>query len=389
MYDSKQMSANLPNFTHYGYELITVMGRNRQGGRITYLAQDINHECLVIIKHFQLISETNSWWGLETLEQEIELLQQLNHPRIPHYLNSFNCQEGMALVLEDLEADSWSTIGHLNPTQIKNIAISLLEILVYLQQQIPPIIHRDIKPDNILIDEGFNAYLIDLGLGRLGIEEVSGSSTIKGTLGFMPPEQLSGRLTKASDLYSLGVTLFCQMKGLFSTEMPKYLDHTGSLDLSSLETQVTQEFIAWLSQMVKPNPSDRFSDATTALQELLPVRMLPPASVTQPTPTTSKPPQYTLSTHRQKTIGLSSLIGLTIGISWGSIHQALALGAMLGLILGLGLSLIVTNGRSSSGFLEIPSFSCLFGVILTALATGLIINPPLILNGSQYSKVDL
>ena len=129
------MNVNLPNFSEYGYELIKVMGRNRQGGRITYLAQDINRQCPVIIKHFQFMNQANPWWGLETLEKEIELLQQLNHERIPHYLNSFNCPEGMGLVLEYIEADSLSKIGHLNPTQIKTIAISLLEILVYLQQQ--------------------------------------------------------------------------------------------------------------------------------------------------------------------------------------------------------------------------------------------------------------
>ncbi len=379
------MTSNLPNFTQYGYELIKVMGRNRQGGRITYLAQDINLNHPVVIKHFQFISEGNVWWGLETLEQEIKLLQELNHPRIPNYLNSFNCPEGMGLVLEYLEADSLSNVGNLNPTQIKTIAISLLEILVYLQQKIPPIIHRDIKPDNILIDDQFNAYLIDLGFGRVGIEEVSGSSTVKGTLGFMPPEQLSGRLTKASDLYSLGVTLFCQMKGLSSTEMPQYLDHTGSLDLSSLETQVSEAFITWLMQMVNPNPSDRFSDATTALQQLLPQRMLPPASMTKTPPK----PLQTLQNNQNKTIGLCSIIGLTVGISWGWIHHALGLGWILGIILGLGLSFIFTSRRSSSGFLGIPPVSCLFGVILTALATGLIINPALIINGSQYSKVDL
>ncbi|EAZ91427.1 serine/threonine protein kinase [Crocosphaera chwakensis] len=383
------MSANLPNFTEYGYELIKVIGRNRQGGRVTYLAKDINRECQVIIKHFQFISEVNPWWGLETLEQEIELLQQLNHPRIPRYLNSFNCPQGIGLVLEYIEAESLSKIGYLHPIQIKTIAISLLEILVYLQQQIPPIIHRDIKPDNILIDDQFNGYLIDLGFGRVGIEEVSGSSTVKGTLGFMPPEQLSGKLTKASDLYSLGVTLFCQMKGLSSTEMPKYLDHSGSLDLGSLETQVSESFIAWLSRMVQPNPSDRFSDATTALRDLLSITMLPPASVTKsfqkPLKTSLKP----FLTNRGKTIGLCTIIGLTVGVSWGWIHQALALGLILGLILGSGLSLIFTYHRSYSGFLGIPPLSCLFGVILTALATGLIINPALIINGSQYSKVDL
>ncbi|MGK7957565.1 MAG: serine/threonine protein kinase [Crocosphaera sp.] len=367
------------------------MGRNRQGGRITYLAEDINKKTQVIIKYFQFISDTNPWWGLETLEKEINLLQQLNHPRIPHYLNSFHSPEGMGLVLEYIEAPSLAEMGHLDPTQIKTIAISILEILVYLQQQIPPIIHRDIKPDNILIDDQFNAYLIDLGFGRVGIEEVSGSSTVKGTLGFMPPEQLSGRLTKASDLYSLGITLFCQMKGLSSTEIPKYLDYTGYLNLSTLETQVSEGFMTWLTQMIAPNPSDRFSDATTALQTLLPQRMLPPASVAKKQQKVSKTTQTReiAPSKPTKTIAISSIIGLSLGISWGWIHQALVVGWIIGCILGLGLSLIFTAPRSSHRFLGIPPLSCLFGVILTALATGLIINPALIINGSQYFKVDL
>lgn len=385
------MSANLPDLTDYGYRLMQVMGRNRQGGRITYLAQDIHRQCFVVIKQFQFFSESTPWWGLETLEQEIKLLQTLNHPRIPHYLNSFNSLEGIGLVLEYIEAPSLSQVGQLTPTQIKTITISLLEILVYLQQQIPPIIHRDIKPDNILIDNQFNAYLIDLGFGRVGIEEVSGSSTVKGTLGFMPPEQLSGRLTKASDLYSLGVTIFCQMKGLSSAQMPQYLDHRGYLNLSSLEAQVSESFIHWLAQMVDPNPSDRFSDASQALKALLPQQMIPPAAIfnrkrkhskiTQKKPFTAVNPG--------KAIALSSTIGITVGLSWGWIHQALGLGWGLGVLLALGLSLIFTTPRSSHRFLGIPPISCLLGVLLTALATGLIINPALMINGSRYSQVDL
>lgn len=153
--------------------------------------------------------------------------------------------------------------------------------------------------------------------------------------------------------------------------MPKYLDHSGSLDLCSLETQVSEGFLTWLLQMVQPNPSDRFCDATTALQGLLPLRMLPPASVTKQPQKALKTPQNSL--HRGKTLGLCSIVGLTVGISWGWIHHALALGSILGLILGLGLSLIFTSRRSSVGFLGIPPVSCLLGVILTALATGLII----------------
>jgi putative transposase len=90
------------------------------------------------------------------------------------------------------------------PDEIKQIATSVLEILVYLQNRIPPIIHRDIKPENILVDEQINVYLVDFGFARIGEGEVAMSSMVKGTLGFMAPEQLFNRqLTEASDLYGL------------------------------------------------------------------------------------------------------------------------------------------------------------------------------------------
>ena len=60
--------------------------------------------------------------------------------------------------------------------EIKQIAVSVLEILVYLQQRTPPVIHRDIKPENILVDNQLNAYLIDFGFARIRGGEMALSS---------------------------------------------------------------------------------------------------------------------------------------------------------------------------------------------------------------------
>jgi len=65
--------------------------------------------------------------------------------------------------------------------------------------------HRDIKPENVLVDrqEELKVYLVDFGFAHIGSGEVAASSVVKGTLGFMPPEQMFNRqLTEASDLYS-------------------------------------------------------------------------------------------------------------------------------------------------------------------------------------------
>jgi serine/threonine protein kinase len=109
----------------------------------------------------------------------------LDHPRIPKYIDSFETEDGFCLVQEYIDARSLAKIPEWKPRAIKNIAVSILDILVYLQNK--NIFHRDIKPENILIDENDNIYLIDFGCAKINHGE--SSTFISGTMGFMPPEQ--------------------------------------------------------------------------------------------------------------------------------------------------------------------------------------------------------
>jgi serine/threonine protein kinase len=97
-------------------------------------------------------------------------------------------------------------------TEVEALARSLLEILIYLQEHEPPIIHRDIKPSNILLtDRSGNSpgkvYLVDFGSVQTIAAQAGSTITVVGTYGYMPPEQFGGRVSPASDLYSLGTTL--------------------------------------------------------------------------------------------------------------------------------------------------------------------------------------
>jgi serine/threonine protein kinase len=270
-------NSNLPDLSPQGYQLDRVLGQNINGGRVTYLAQDLTLARSVVIKQFQFATIGNQWSDYDSYQREVEILQKLDFPNIPKYLTSWETPSGFCLVQEYKSGRTLAGSGReFTLEKVKQIAVNLLNILVYLQQQEPPIIHRDIKPENILIDDRDRVYLIDFGFARSSHVEPTASSTIKGTLGFMPPEQLFNRpLTKAADLYSLGVTLVCLLTGRKSTEIDQLIDHNYRLDLRSHLSHLPPPVLDWLTHITDPNPEQRYPNAQTALTALTTLGNLP------------------------------------------------------------------------------------------------------------------
>ncbi len=269
---------NFPNFSEYGYQIVRELGQNRAGGRVTYLAQEINTGNSVVVKQFQF-SRAGSWSDYQAYDREIQVLKELDSPNIPRYLDSFQTLEGFCMIQEYKQAPSLATLvgkpDWKSPQRVKQIAIAILEILNYLQKHIPPVIHRDLKPENILVDEQLTVYLVDFGFARLGGGEVAASSVVKGTLGFMPPEQMFNRqLTVASDLYSLGATLICLLTSTPSTEVGSLMDDKGQIHFREKTPQLSPEFVNWLAQMVAANYKHRYQSAAEALDALLPHAVL-------------------------------------------------------------------------------------------------------------------
>jgi serine/threonine protein kinase len=269
--------SHIPDLANFPYQIIRELGHNRAGGRVTYLATHTQTQDPVAIKQFQFARADTDWSGYDAYEREINVLRQLNHPGIPRYLDSFETSDGFCLVQEYKQALPLSTSQSLTPKEVKQVAIELLEILVYLQDRFPPVIHRDIKPENILVgspDESGRrcVYLVDFGLARIGQGEVAASSMVKGTLGFMPPEQLFNRqLTEASDLYGLGASLVCLLTGTPSARVGELMDNSYHLEFKQLVPQLSLLWTAWLEKLVQPNPSDRYPNAAAALAALKPI----------------------------------------------------------------------------------------------------------------------
>jgi len=305
--------SDYPDFSSHGYQVKRELGRNREAGRITYLATAQNLEQQVVIKEFRFAVADANWSGFKAYQREIEMLQQLEHPRIPRYLDSFETKVGFCLVQEYKNAPSLVERRSFNPEDIKQIAVSVLEILVYLQRRVPPIIHRDIKPENILVDKQLNAYLVDFGFARIRGGEMALSSVAAGTPGFMPPEEQFGRpLTEASDLYSLGAMLICLLTGTRSVDIGTLIDDNYRFDFKKLVPKLNTRFISWLEKMVAPNVKQRFNNAAAALDALKPMRVVGGAN------------------------GVESLVGVVKGRK-----QRAVLGlATLGVVAGVGTTLI-------------------------------------------------
>ena len=275
---------NYPNFSTDGYQIIRELGHNNIGGRVTYLAENIKTQKNVVIKQFQFAKLGATWAEYDAYYQEIAVLKSLNHPGIPKYLDSFQTADGFCIIQEYIAAESAVISRQWQPQEIKQISISVLKILVYLQSKRKPVIHRDIKPENILIDEELKVYLVDFGFARMGGGEIAASSVVKGTMGFMSPEQMFNReLTRASDLYSLGATLICLLTGIKSGDIVNLIDANYRIIFRHLVPPLQRGWINWLEKITEPKYTDRYENAKKALADLrvLDVNRLPKLIISQ------------------------------------------------------------------------------------------------------------
>ncbi|NER82419.1 MAG: serine/threonine protein kinase [Leptolyngbya sp. SIO1D8] len=266
-----------PDFSDYGYRIERELGANRSGGRVTYLATDIDLDCQVVLKQFQFAQASSSWSAYDAHQREIQVLKDLQHPGIPRYLNSFQMADGFCMVQDYKAAQPLSISRSFSAEEIQTVATQILKILIYLQNRLPPIIHRDLKPDNILVDNNLEVFLVDFGFARVGDGEVGVSSVVKGTLGFMPPEQLFNRqLTEASDLYGLGMTLICLLTNTKADDIGDLVDISYNVKFKHLVPKLSIHWVKWLEKMTEPRVKDRFSNAQEALKALPTSSILPP-----------------------------------------------------------------------------------------------------------------
>jgi hypothetical protein len=146
------------------------------------------------------------------------VLARLSHPSIPQIIDYFAEQGRHYLVMEyvagaDLQhhLDQLGEGGRLPEAQVLVMATQLLDVLQFLHSQNPPIIYRDLKPGNIMLDQHRRAMLVDFGIARF--LPPGGRGTQIGSVGYAPPEQYLGKMEPRSDLYALAATMHHLLTG--------------------------------------------------------------------------------------------------------------------------------------------------------------------------------
>lgn len=207
---------------------------------------------------------------LEAFEREARLLRELDHPRIPHFVASF--QEGrgvntrLYLAQEFVDGESLADrlkTRRFSEQEAKDVARQLLAILEDLHARVPAIIHRDVKPANVIRRSDGTLVLVDFGAARNLANDATHRATLVGTFGYMPPEQMGGTVDATADLYAVGATLLHLVTGKPPADLATP-DGRLAIDARGL----SPTFVSWLSKLTARTRADRYQSAREALLAL-------------------------------------------------------------------------------------------------------------------------
>ena len=194
-----------------------ILGMLGAGGMSSvYKGRDLhfpNVTKLVAIKEMVNLIADQSMYDMvvRNFEREADLLATLSHPAIPTIYDNFTHKNRSYLVMEfidgqDLEEVVGEVEDFLTEEKVVSWAIEICDVLEYLHHHKPnPIIFRDIKPSNVMIDQHNHVRLIDFGIARHFQPGEKG--TMIGTEGYSPPEQYRGEASPTGDVYALGATM--------------------------------------------------------------------------------------------------------------------------------------------------------------------------------------
>jgi serine/threonine protein kinase, bacterial len=246
------------------YQILKILGVGGMG--TTYLAWDTAKMLVLKEMNADMVEIPKA---RELFEREAKILQNLHHPGIPQYYDFFVATGRKYLAMELIHGQDLDLYiiehGTVTLTQAIDWMIQLCEILGYIHQQQPPLIHRDVKPANILvraIDK--RIFLLDFGAVK-EIGTVGGTKI--GAPDYMAPEQNNGQPCTQSDLYAIGPTLIFMLTGRNPAEFLELQPDGYRFNLASFPA-ITPPIQSLIDKVTQRRVRDRYLTASDLAQAL-------------------------------------------------------------------------------------------------------------------------
>ena len=277
------------------YKILSALGSGGFG--TVYLAQDtwIDKKVAIKVPHRQNVD-------FGQLLHEPRLLASLSHPNIVSILTAEKQDNIFFIVMEYVSGDTLETVisrdGTIDLPRALDYTCQICNALDHAHKQ--GVIHRDLRPGNVLVTESGLLKVADFGTSRF-IELAAHGTTVIGSPPYMAPEQFHGKAVFASDIYSLGVTMYQMLTGVlpYTTPAPADLSRLMSGELvsppRSRNPRIPQEIDDIVMRTVAPDIGRRYQRAADVLTDLLGARggratpRVMPRSTPQTTPVATTP----------------------------------------------------------------------------------------------------
>lgn len=253
------------------YQILRTLGRGGMG--ITYLVWDKNKTnqgapSLSVLKEMKadMICVPKA---RELFEREARVLKSLAHPNIPKYYDFFVENNRKYLVMELIHGQNLEDLirqrGAINSERAIEWMIQLCLVLDYLHNLQPPLIHRDVKPANLIL-KNLDGRLMLLDFGA--VKELGTSlNTRIGVEGYSAPEQYSGKPCVQSDIYGVGTTIVFLLTGKTPMQYYRYEKNKYEIDIASIPN-LSDKLGDVIKKACQPDPSDRHQSAKELLESL-------------------------------------------------------------------------------------------------------------------------
>ncbi len=261
------------------YEIVRFIGRGGMGAVYQGTQRMLKRQVAIKLLPSELAANPQF---VTRFEREAQTLARLQHPGIVTIYEFGRTEEGhLFFVMEFVDGADLHHLIHgpgLEPQQALELTVQICEALHYAHEQ--GVIHRDIKPPNVLINKEGKAKLADFGLARpLVPENTATMSQFMGTLNYMAPEQFGGKADQRADIFALGVMLYEMLTGTFPV---------GAFDLPSLKSKVDSRIDQVVLKAMRQEPERRYQQVSELREEVEHIRStkagdLRPALTRRPT----------------------------------------------------------------------------------------------------------